>query len=225
MSWDIWYDYVPMESLAANIILPCNIDFRRILKKANVVSLHALPEVNKIIIHSDGGLESYSSDLLARVTLLSSRPQELDASREQVSGSDVAVLFVRVGRMGGRTMRKRDQISVSCVTDPCDIIAMIVLYATKSFMQVTLHALEVLNAAELNSTLRRSITGGSPSFRPFGEVCTLSRVYGAITDQFVHSLFGYPRTHTTSLHCTRILGSARNVESTSRTLPSASVPA
>ena len=76
------------------------------LKKTNVVSLHALHEFNKILIHSDEGLESYALDMIAGVALLSSRPQDLDATHELISGADVAVLFVRVGKIGGRTMGK-----------------------------------------------------------------------------------------------------------------------
>ena len=79
-------------------------DFRRVLKKSNVVSLHTLQDYNKVLIHSDEGLESYALDMIAGVALLSSRPQDLDATREDISGADVAVLFVRVGKIGGRVM-------------------------------------------------------------------------------------------------------------------------
>ena len=74
------------------------------LKKANVISLNALPEFNKILVHSDEGVDSYALDMLAGVALLTSRPQDLDASHEKIGGSDVAVLFARVGKIGGRTM-------------------------------------------------------------------------------------------------------------------------
>ena len=42
--------------------------------------------------------------VMAGVVLGNARPQELDASREQVSGAEVAVSFVRVGKSSGRTM-------------------------------------------------------------------------------------------------------------------------
>lgn len=74
------------------------------LKKQNVVSLHALEDFNVILVHSDEGIEAYAIDIMAGVVLGTSRPQDLDASHEQVSGSEVAVSFVRVGRASGRTM-------------------------------------------------------------------------------------------------------------------------
>ena len=77
------------------------------LKKANVRALHALPDFNTVLIHSDEGLEAYALDLVAGVALLAARPQDLDASRAGISGADTAVLFVRVGRVGGRTMGAR----------------------------------------------------------------------------------------------------------------------
>lgn len=59
---------------------------------------------NKILVHSDEGLDSYSLELMARVALGTSRPQDLDASRERISGQDVAVVFARVETVGSRTM-------------------------------------------------------------------------------------------------------------------------
>ena len=85
-------------------LTPSPPDFRRVLKKSNVRTLHVLPDHNKLLIHSDEGLESYALGLVAGVAQLSTRPQELDASREQISAADAAVLFVRVGKIGGRTM-------------------------------------------------------------------------------------------------------------------------
>ena len=62
------------------------------LKKANVRALHALPDFNTVLIHSDEGLEAYALDLVAGVALLAARPQDLDASRAGIStrGSDIA---------------------------------------------------------------------------------------------------------------------------------------
>lgn len=80
------------------------IDYRRVLKMTNILSLHAIQQYNKILVHSDEGLDAYSLDLVARVALGTSRPQDLDASRERISGQDVAVVFARVEALGARTM-------------------------------------------------------------------------------------------------------------------------
>ncbi|KAI0752263.1 hypothetical protein BC629DRAFT_1297111 [Irpex lacteus] len=125
-------------------------DYKRVIKVTNIVSLHAIHQYNKVLVHSDDGLDAYSLDLMVRVALGTSRPQDLDASRERISGQDVAVVFARVEMLGARTL---------------------VLYAVKSFMQVTLYSMEVLNPADLTTSLRRSMSGTSRalSFRQFAE--------------------------------------------------------
>lgn len=86
-------------------------EFRKVLKKQNVMSLHALENFNVILVHSDEGIEAYAIDIMAGVVLGTSRPQDLDASHEQVSGSEVAVSFVRVGKANGRTMGEWHQVT------------------------------------------------------------------------------------------------------------------
>lgn len=53
-------------------------------------------------MHSDDGLEAYLSDLMAQVVLGTSKPQDLDASRERVSEQNAAILLTRVVKVGGR---------------------------------------------------------------------------------------------------------------------------
>lgn len=79
-------------------------DFKRVLKTSNITSLHAIQDFNKVLVHSDEGLDAYSLDIMARVVLGLSRPQDLDASRERISGQDVAVLFARVEKVERRTI-------------------------------------------------------------------------------------------------------------------------
>ncbi|GJE88623.1 RhoGEF/DH domain-containing protein [Phanerochaete sordida] len=150
-------------------------DFKRVLKKANVNYIEALPGLNKIVVHSDDGLEAYSLDAMALVGLGTARPQDLDASRERVSEQNAAIVLARVVKVGGRT---------------------IVLYATKSFMQVTLHALEAVATSESNTNPRRSIGSGSPSFRSFGEptwipkdshdIVALHKTIGVCAERGIH---------------------------------------
>lgn len=89
------------------------IEYKRVLKMTNVVTLHALQDFNKVLVHSDEGLDAYSLDIMARVGTGLSRPQDLDASRERVSGQDVAVLFARVQKIDKRTMGQCIDVSVS----------------------------------------------------------------------------------------------------------------
>ncbi|KAI0342848.1 hypothetical protein BDW22DRAFT_1357379 [Trametopsis cervina] len=150
-------------------------DYKRVLKMTNIMSLYAIQEHNKVLVHSDDGLNAYSLDLMARVALGTSRPQDLDASRERLSGQDVAVVFARVERIGQRT---------------------VVLYATKSFMQVTLHSLEVTNPVNMVTNPRRSIGSAPLSFRPFTEptwipkdshnITSLNRSIGVCAERGIH---------------------------------------
>ncbi|KAI0091299.1 hypothetical protein BDY19DRAFT_1033671 [Irpex rosettiformis] len=151
-------------------------DYKRVLKTTAIVSLHAIQQYNKILVHSDEGLDAYSLDLMARVALGTSRPQDLDASRERISGQDVAVTFARVETLGTRTL---------------------VLYATKSFMQVTLHSMEVVNPTNLTTSLRRSVSGAT-SFRQFAEpawipkdshdITSLHKSIGVCAERGIHIL-------------------------------------
>ncbi|EKM58279.1 uncharacterized protein PHACADRAFT_140069, partial [Phanerochaete carnosa HHB-10118-sp] len=150
-------------------------DFKRVLKKANVAYLEALSSLNKIIVHSDDGLEAYSLDAMALVGLGTARPQDLDASRERVSEQHAAIILARVVKISGR---------------------IIVLYATKSFMQVTLNALEAVATTDLTANLRRSISSGSASFRSFGEptwipkdshdIVALHKTIGVCAERGIH---------------------------------------
>ncbi|KAI0694624.1 hypothetical protein BC835DRAFT_1274268 [Cytidiella melzeri] len=161
-------------------------DYKRVLKMTGITSLYAIQQYNKILVHSDEGLDAFSLDIMARMVLGTSRPQDLDASRERISGQDVAVLFARVETVGARTM------GMSLTLD------VLVLYATKSFMQVTLHSLEFINPVGLATSLRRSLSAGPPSFRPFAEpawipkdshdITSLHKSIGVCAERGIHIL-------------------------------------
>lgn len=89
----------------------CHVDFKRVLKKGNIQYIYALPEFNnKILLHSDDGLESYSSDVMAQVVLGTSKPQDLDRTQERVSEQNAAIVLTRVVKVGGRTIGKAMRI-------------------------------------------------------------------------------------------------------------------
>ncbi|EJD06594.1 uncharacterized protein FOMMEDRAFT_17102 [Fomitiporia mediterranea MF3/22] len=117
-------------------------NFRRVLSFQNASFIAALQQHNKIIIHTDALLLSYSMDIMARVSQDNSPPNALDASVEKISGQD-NVILAKVGFVRDRT---------------------IVAYASKSFRQTTVHTFE----AAQQPTISRSRPGKSSSFRPFG---------------------------------------------------------
>ncbi|OAX43158.1 hypothetical protein K503DRAFT_732249 [Rhizopogon vinicolor AM-OR11-026] len=123
-------------------------NFRKILSYGNPSSIIVLQEFNRFIIHHESYLLAYSLDILARVALYQAPPSSLDASLEKIAGGDGTVLFCCAGRIKMRT---------------------IIVYALKSFFQVTVHVLEACNPSDLRRTPSRTFQGHVSSFRPFGE--------------------------------------------------------
>ncbi|KAG1781631.1 hypothetical protein EV702DRAFT_1177351 [Suillus placidus] len=125
-----------------------DINFRKILSYGNPSSIIVLQDFNKFIVHHESYLLAYSLDILARVAMYQAPASSLDASMEKIAGGDGTVLFCSAGRIKQR---------------------MIVVYALKSFFQITVHALEACNLSELRRTPSRGSQGSISSFRPFGE--------------------------------------------------------
>ncbi|KAG2157870.1 uncharacterized protein EDB93DRAFT_730686 [Suillus bovinus] len=123
-------------------------NFRKILSYGNPSSIIVLQDFNKFIVHHESYLLSYSLDILARVTMYQAPASSLDASMEKIAGEDGTVLFCSAGRIKQR---------------------MIIVYALKSFFQITVHVLEACNLSELRRTPSRGSQGTILSFRPFGE--------------------------------------------------------
>ncbi|KAI0367745.1 hypothetical protein BV20DRAFT_1045369 [Pilatotrama ljubarskyi] len=117
--------------------------FRKILSVPNPTCLVPLPAAGKFFVLHEGGLFSYSLDLIGRAALGFTTSQTVDASKERIATD---VLFFRAGRVGNRFM---------------------LLYAAKSFLQVWLYALEVVPNADAGNP--RWSTSGLSSFRSFGE--------------------------------------------------------
>ncbi|KAI0322603.1 hypothetical protein OF83DRAFT_1049094 [Amylostereum chailletii] len=127
--------------------------FRKVLPFVSPTSMAVLQDFNKFIVHHETSLMSYSLDLVARVAQGQSTQQNLEGSLERLAGNDGNVLFFRAGRLSERT---------------------IVVYASKSFMQVTLHALEATNTTETSLTAKRT-RSGHISYRSFGSPCYVPR--------------------------------------------------
>ena len=127
--------------------------------------MHALQHFNKMIVHSDDGLEGYNLDLMTRVAIGTGRPQDLDASRERIAEQNAAIVLARTVKVGGRNISKQ---AMKLLAMEFHILCP-VMYATKSFMQVTLHATEI-TMTDLSANPRRSTSTSLVVFRSFGEV-------------------------------------------------------
>lgn len=146
--------------------------FKKALPLSNATSIYILQDYNKVVIHHGSDIAVYSLDLLARFALDNSSRESLNATYEKVAGNDGAVMFCRVGQVGKRT---------------------ILIYASKTFLQVTVYALEAVNIGEISAISTRRTGGSSISFRSFGDpfsipkdafdVTTLTRTIGICTDK------------------------------------------
>ncbi|KAG6373463.1 hypothetical protein JVT61DRAFT_6616 [Boletus reticuloceps] len=121
-------------------------NYRKILSFENAKSIIVLQDFNKIIIHHDSYLISYSLEVLARVAQYQSPPSSLDASLETIAGQNV--LCCQAGQMGDRT---------------------IIVYAVKNFLQTIVHVVEACHPSEIRSASPRVMQAGLLSFRPYGE--------------------------------------------------------
>ncbi|KAF9648739.1 hypothetical protein BDM02DRAFT_3155589 [Thelephora ganbajun] len=126
-------------------------DLTKILSITSPTSIYTLPDFNKVIIHHNHEIISYSLDMFARLSLGNSSRSSLESTYEKVSGNEGNVLFCKPGVTGKRTM---------------------LLYAAKSFLQVTIYALEVILPNEVQTRRRHE---GSLSFRSFGDPFAVPR--------------------------------------------------
>ena len=89
--------------------------FRQILAFENAKNIIVLQDFNKILIHHDGYLLSYSLEVLARVAQYQSPASALDASLETIAGQDGSVILCEAGTVKGRTVGKC--LITGCRTD------------------------------------------------------------------------------------------------------------
>ncbi|KAK0223358.1 hypothetical protein IW262DRAFT_820050 [Armillaria fumosa] len=130
-------------------------EFRKVLDHPNPTSIAAVQTIekktfNRLLVHHDSVLTSYSLDLVARVALGQAQQKTLEASLEKIAGHDTNVLFFRQVLIGSRVL---------------------IIYASKKLLQVSL-SLQVLEAVDVSETPmspRRSSSTTGRSFRPFGD--------------------------------------------------------
>lgn len=138
--------------------------YRKALPFPSVPSMFALQDFNRLLLHVDAQLLSLPLSLLAQVALSNidetAPTSSLTKRLERVAGNEGKIMFVRVGAISART---------------------VVVYAIKSFLQVTVFALEPVKGAEmemgmgLTTSASAGAKGGGQArgrggFRSFGSV-------------------------------------------------------
>ncbi|CAA7267017.1 unnamed protein product [Cyclocybe aegerita] len=83
--------------------------YRWVLQHKNPTSLSALTTLgtktfNRLIVHADSMVMTYSLDILARIAVGSSARQTLEASLERIGGSDANIVFCKHIHLGGRAL-------------------------------------------------------------------------------------------------------------------------
>ena len=95
---------VRRSTFAAHITFSIWPDLTKILNIVNPTSIYTLPEFNKVIIHHNHEIISYSLDMFARLSLGQTSQSGVESTYERVSGSERNVLFCKPGVVGNRTM-------------------------------------------------------------------------------------------------------------------------
>jgi len=81
-------------------------DLTEILSLTSPTSIYTLQGFNKVIIHHNNEIISYSLDMIARFSLGNSSKSSLESTCEKVSKNEGNVLFCKPGVVGKRTMCK-----------------------------------------------------------------------------------------------------------------------
>lgn len=137
--------------------------FQKVLGFISPTTVVAIPEFNKFLVHYEMALYSYPLDLVVRVSQGLCTAKTLEDSVERLAQKDGNVLFFRAGRIANRTLGKTpSQVLSVFVSHPKQVV-----YATKTFLHVTLHVLELLIRSDENT---QSSTDRRSSYRPFGSV-------------------------------------------------------
>ena len=149
-------------------------DFRLMLNYMHPTSLAAVTSLgrksfNRLVVHVDSAVMTYSLDILARLALGKSQQHSLDASIERVGGNDVNIVLCRHIHFNKRALCSYifSMLSISSSSPH------LVIYGSKRRLgtSVTLHVVEALDSSE--AVL--SPTGTcARAFRPLGEVRSLS---------------------------------------------------
>jgi len=97
--------------------------FRKVLDLRGINSIAALPEHNRLFVHVEGALMTYSLEVATRVAMKQAPPAALTASLERLGPKTGTVQFVRVGYAFNRGL---------------------VVYCVKTLLNTTVHCMEVL---------------------------------------------------------------------------------
>ena len=99
---------------AASINFRTLLDLTEILSLTSPTSIYTLQDFNKVIIHHNNDIISYSLDMIARFSLNRSSKASLESTYGKISKNEGNILFCKPGVVGKRTMREMPVTSSQC---------------------------------------------------------------------------------------------------------------
>ena len=96
---------------SVSLLTAIYLEYKWVLNYRNPTALMALTTLgrksfNRLIVHTDSTLFSYSLDMLYRVALGQTQRQTLDASIERICAHDANVILCKHVHIAGRALRK-----------------------------------------------------------------------------------------------------------------------
>ncbi|KIK10379.1 hypothetical protein K443DRAFT_670999 [Laccaria amethystina LaAM-08-1] len=129
--------------------------FRKVLNNVNPASISALQTLgnkmfNKLVVHADASVYSYSLETIVRVGLGHAHPQTIEVVAERIGGSDNNILFCKHLQIGAR---------------------LLLVYASKKRLSTTLnlHVLEAIDTSKVMPSPTRTAATSIVSYRPYGD--------------------------------------------------------
>ena len=150
------------------------------LNDVNPASISALQTLgdktfNKLVVHADASIFSYSLETIVRVGLGYVHPQTLEVVAERIGGNDNNILFCRHLQIGHRFLRRSffSSTLTSALTLVLDRFS--VVYASKKRLSTTLnlHVLEAIDTSKVIPSPTRTAATSIVSYRPYGDVSNI----------------------------------------------------
>lgn len=165
----------------ASLHLSRIVEFRKVLNDINPASISALQTLgdktfNKLVVHADASVFSYSLETIVRVGLGHAHPQTLEVVAERIGGNDNNILFCKHLQIGPRFLRRFSFLPTPTSALTLVLDRFLVVYASKKRLSTTLnlHVLEAIDTSKVMPSPTRTAATSIVSYRPYGDVSNIS---------------------------------------------------
>jgi hypothetical protein len=151
-----------------------------VLNNVNPASISALQTLgnkmfNKLVVHADASVYSYSLETIVRVGLGHAHPQTIEVVAERIGGSDNNILFCKHLQIGARLLRRFSYLPTLTSALTLVLNRFLVVYASKKRLSTTLnlHVLEAIDTSKVMPSPTRTAATSIVSYRPYGDVSNI----------------------------------------------------